>query len=37
MDCWGSFWIGVGVGVSSVPVLLALCLAVGALIMRREP
>lgn len=35
MDCWSSFWIRVGVGVSSVPLVLALVMLVGVVCWRR--
>ncbi len=37
MGCWSSFWIGFAAGLSSVPLVLALCLIVGAFIIRRVP
>lgn len=37
MDCWASFWVGFSVGVSSVPLVLAGCLIVWVLIIRRVP
>lgn len=35
MDCWRSFWIGLGVGVSSVPRVLAVVMLVGVVCWRR--
>ncbi len=37
MDCWASFWIGFSVGVSSVPLVLALVILVGVTVWRRVP
>lgn len=37
MDAWVSFWIGFSVGVSSVPLVLALAILVGVTVWRRVP
>lgn len=37
MDCWSSFWIGFSVGLTSVPLVLALVILVGVMIWKRIP